>query len=353
MSDRSQALDALLPLAEGQPRAMAHLARLLQEDGHPERALDLCWRALAASPDDPELAALVASIVSTTVPSWHFRLVRDAARNRAYAAALARAIRSDGRVLEIGTGTGLLAMMAARAGAGAVVTCEATPVVARLAQEIVAINGYADRVRVIAGHSTALEAGRDVGGRADVLVSEIFSNDAVGEGAIPVIEDAWRRLLAPDARVIPARVRVLVALAEDRLRDHRRIGVVDGFDLSRFDRAAKPSYQISADAPRLSLRSKAETIFTFDFQRDRVFPSGHGSAALTATSAPINGIAQWIALDLDDHETYEARPGVNTRSCWATMFHPIDELSVTDAGRTVVIHGRHDRQSLLFWTATQ
>src|SRR5262245_39237507 len=253
MSDRSQALDALLPLTEGKPRAMAHLARLLQEDGKPERALDLCRRALAASPDDPQLAALVASIVSTTVPSWHFRLVRDAARNNAYAGALRRAIHPGCRVLEIGTGTGLLAMMAARAGAGAVVSCEVNPIVARLAQETIAVNGYADRVRTIARHSTALDAARDLGGRADVLVSEIFSNDAVGEGALPAIEDAWGRLLHPDAIVIPARVRIVVALADDRLRDHRRMGVVNGFDLSYFDRAAKPSYQIGADARRLTL----------------------------------------------------------------------------------------------------
>src|SRR5262245_46940498 len=273
MSDKSQALEALLPLAEGQPRAMAHLARLLQDEGKPERALDLCLRARAASPDDPELAALVSAIVSTTVPSWHFRLVRDAARNHAYESALQRTIRPGGRVLEIGTGTGLLAMMAARAGAGTVITCEGNPIVTRLAQEIVAVNGYADRVRTIARHSTALDAARDLGGRADVLVSEIFSNDAVGEGAIPAIEDAWRRLLTAEARVIPARVRILVALAGDRLRDHRRMGIVDGFDLSGFDRAAKPSYQISADAPRLRLRSEAATIFAFDFQRDRAFPS--------------------------------------------------------------------------------
>ena len=42
----------------------------------------------------------------------------------AYDAALRRAIRPGCRVLEIGTGSGLLAMMAARAGAAQVVTCE-------------------------------------------------------------------------------------------------------------------------------------------------------------------------------------------------------------------------------------
>src|SRR5262245_58162119 len=221
IGDRSRALKALLPQVEGKPLAMAHLARLLHDDGDAEGALDLCFRARAAAPDDGELATLVAAILSASVPSWHYTIVRDERRNRAYEAALARAIRPGSRVLEIGAGTGLLAMMAARAGARAVVTCEVNPVVARMAREVVAANGYADRVQIVAKHSTALELSTDLAGPADILVAEIFSNDVVGEGAIPAIEDAWHRLLAPGARVIPMRVRVIVALAEDRRRDRR------------------------------------------------------------------------------------------------------------------------------------
>src|SRR5262245_27922181 len=147
MSDRTSKLEALLPLVEGKPLAMAHLARQLQADGQPERALDLCLRAREAAPDDEELAPLVTSILSTNVPSWHFRIVRDEVRNGGYESALARAITPGCRVIEIGTGTGLLAMMAARAGARTVVTCEASPIVARLARDIIEVNGYGDRVR--------------------------------------------------------------------------------------------------------------------------------------------------------------------------------------------------------------
>src|SRR5262245_7859754 len=277
MSDRTSKLEALLPLVEGRPLAMAHLARQLQVDGQGERALDLCLRAREAAPDDDELATLVADILSTPVPSWHFRIVADEARNRAYESALTRTMTPGCRVLEIGAGTGLLAMMAARAGARTVITCEAIPVVARLARDIVEANGYGDRVRVVAKHSTALDADRDVGGLADVLVCEIFSNDGVSEGALPAIEDARRRLLAPAARVIPMRLRVIVALAEDRRRDQREMKCVAGFDLSRFKLVARPSYRIDADASRLVIRSEPATLFTFDFERDRQFPSQHAS----------------------------------------------------------------------------
>jgi len=348
VSTRAAGLDALLPLVEGRTLAMAHLARLLLAEGQAEQALDLCLRARAASPSDPELATLVASILSTDVPSWHFRIVRDEARNAAYDGALRRAIGPDSRVFEIGAGTGLLAMMAARAGAAAVVTCEANPVVARMARDVIAANGFADRVRVVAKHSTDVVE-TDLGGPADVLVSEIFSNDTVGEGAIPSIEDARRRLTAADARVIPMRVRVVVALASDQRLDRRTIGFVAGFDLSPFNAVASPSYQIPADAPRLSLRSQPATLLSFDYQRDRSFAPQLESVALIPTGGPVNGVAQWVALDMDEHETYEARPGAGVSSCWAVMFHPLPWLDRVVPGEAVVVSGRHDRQQLHLW----
>jgi type III protein arginine methyltransferase len=353
VSRRATGLEALLPVVEGKAPAMVHLARLLLAEGRSERAIDLCLRARAASPDDPELATLVADVLSAEVPSWHFQIVRDAARNDAYDAALRRAIRPGMRVLEIGAGTGLLAMMAARAGAAAVVTCEANAVVARLARDIVVANGFADRVRVVAKHSSDVDVHTDLGGPADVLVTEIFSNDTVGEGAIPSIEDARRRLLAPDARIIPMRVRVVVALAEDRRADHRRAGVVAGFDLSAFNAAATPSYQIRADAPRLSLRSQPATLFTFDYQRDQSFAPELRSVTLTAEDGPVNGVAQWIALDMDAHGGYEVRPDALAPSCWAVMFHPLDGLDGVAPGEAVVVKGRHDRRQLHLWGSTR
>ena len=116
------------------------------------------------------------------VPQWHFAIVRDAARNAAYEEALKRVVTPQTRVLEIGTGSGILAMMAARAGARYVITCEMVPAVAEAAQEIVALNGLSERVRVVAKKSHDLDAERDIGGRADVLVSEIVDNKLLGEG---------------------------------------------------------------------------------------------------------------------------------------------------------------------------
>lgn len=174
------------------------------------------------------------SFISGSVPQWHFSLLQDHARNAAYDAALRRAVTPTSRVLEIGTGTGLLAMMAARAGAAAVITYEVVPAIAEKAAEIVAHNGYGDRVRVIAKHSDKLDAEADMGGRADILVSEIISNNFLSEAVLPAHERAVRDLLKPGGRVIPPRGKVRIALAHDS-REPRSLTNIEGFDLSAFN----------------------------------------------------------------------------------------------------------------------
>jgi hypothetical protein len=57
---------------------------------------------------------------------WHYRMLNDQARNEAYDRAIRRALllRPGAVVLDIGGGTGLLSMFAARAGARHVYCCE-------------------------------------------------------------------------------------------------------------------------------------------------------------------------------------------------------------------------------------
>ena len=69
------------------------------------------------------------------VPRWHFEMLADSARNRALLDAIAAVVKPRHLVLDLGTGAGLTALAAARAGAH-VVTCEANPIVAELARKI-------------------------------------------------------------------------------------------------------------------------------------------------------------------------------------------------------------------------
>jgi len=349
--DRTRDLDALLNEIEGKPRAMVGLARLLRPEDHRALAVQLCVRALELAPDDEEVRTMAADVLSTGVPQWHFDIVRDQGRNNAYEAAIRRAVSPGCRVLEIGTGTGLLAMMAARAGAAAVVTCEADVGIATAAREIVARNGFADRVRVITKHSTALDIEADLGGPVDVLLSEIVSNDLLSEGALPVMEHAaTAHLLKPGGRIVPIRGRVRMALACDDDWQTERMGTVAGFDLSPFNRLATPQRAIYVGAPRLILRSDPVDAFVFDFASGGPYPPAQVSSELVSQGGRVNGIAQWIALDLDGEGRYENFPEPGTGSSWMTNFHAFEREAHTAAGQRVAVQARHDRKSVRIWS---
>jgi hypothetical protein len=131
----------------------------------------------------------------------HIEMLDDVVRTQRYIMALQRTIRPGDVVLDIGTGTGVLAMAAARAGAKHVYAIEAGSI-AEKAQEIVAINGFAHTITVLQGWSTSLE----VRERADVLVTETLGSDPFNERIVETVLDARKRLLSPGVRIIPNRL---------------------------------------------------------------------------------------------------------------------------------------------------
>jgi SAM-dependent methyltransferase len=349
MADLKDKIAALEPLSRDNPGAMLVLAYMLRKDGQEARALELSRAALAHPISDAILVAKARAFISDSVPGWHVVIVHDEVRNAAYDQALRRAIGPDSRVLEIGAGTGLLAMMAARAGAAQVVSCEMNPAVAAKAGQIVARNGYADRVRIIAKHSDTLDANADMGGRADVLVSEIVSNNLLGEDVLSAHERAMRDLLKPGAKVIPAGGRIRVALAEDARDGLHRLGEIAGFDLSSFNELSEPVRQIRPGHERLALRSEPADLFAFDFASPNYCAPSAMNIDLASNGGRVNGVAQWIALKLDEGTIYENRPAAGAQSCWAVLFYPLEKSIQTMPGEIIRVYGAHDRHNLTIW----
>lgn len=128
-------------------------------------------------------------------------MLGDAVRNRAFAEALRRAITPGRtRVADLGTGTGFLAALAARAGAASVWACEAEEGLAALARKTLAANRL-PRLRVETGHSTDLMPPTPV----DLVVAEVLGNLATEEHLVETLTDA-RRFLAPGGAMIPCGV---------------------------------------------------------------------------------------------------------------------------------------------------
>jgi len=141
----------------------------------------------------------------------HRTMIRDLVRTQAFRQAIDAAVRPGDIVLDVGAGSGILSLFAARAGAACVYAVEQTSI-AVLAQEMATANGVADIVQVIQGDITELE----LPGCVDVIVSEWLGGFGIDEGMLPPVITARDRWLKPGGVMIPDSVTAWVALVHDR-----------------------------------------------------------------------------------------------------------------------------------------
>ena len=124
-------------------------------------------------------------------------------------------------VLDIGTGTGLLSMMAAVEGVDSITACEEFLPMAACAEKVtiwilylrlildldkvIKQNGFEGKIKLVRKRSTELQVGPglDMERRANILVTEVFDTELIGEGAIGTYNHAAANLLTEDRIVVP------------------------------------------------------------------------------------------------------------------------------------------------------
>ncbi|HEX8812652.1 MAG TPA: tetratricopeptide repeat protein [Terracidiphilus sp.] len=174
LGNRQQALSAFMRAREIKPDdagTISNLGSLHLAEGRINEAVTAFRRCLEIDPDHFNARVNLEIVLKKAVAPWHFAMMNDTPRNTLYDEAIRRTVPGHS-VLDIGTGAGLLAMMAARAGARWVATCEQAPWIAAKAGEVIAANGLGDRIKLVAKRSTDLRIGVDLPDRAEVLVSD-------------------------------------------------------------------------------------------------------------------------------------------------------------------------------------
>ncbi len=267
------AFEAALASDPNMSNAANNMGSVFEKLGDDTAAITCYRRALQIDPAFVDARDNLVLACAKVAPQWHFPMMADEPRNRAYADVLAR-LAPGRRVLDIGSGSGLLAMMAARAGAAHVTSCEMQPVIAAVAKAVVANNELSDRIDIWPMKSDQLRVGHELVAPAEVLVTETFASALLSEGVLTTIEDAHRRLLAPDAVVIPRRAAAMGYLVGGQiLEEHLFAGRWRDLDLSAFDLLAPVKLgACTSIGSRMSRcpatsRSSASTSATSSFRR--------------------------------------------------------------------------------------
>lgn len=283
-------------------------------------------------------------------------MLADTTRRTAYAEALRRALCPDGlpngrSVLEIGTGPGVFALLAAQLGAREVVALETHEVIA-LGRQLARANGLGEQVRFTRIASTDYQPEQP----ADVIVSDLRGVLPLQGSHLATIVDARTRLLAPDGILIPTRDRLWASLVtapatyQDMLA-----GFSDHFDLDLGSARALLTHGMSRITLDLSqCLTEPACWATLDYRHCRDEPV-HGAVEWQlARAGTAHGIAVWFDTELLPGIGFDAGPegpGTLYRQVLLPFPEPI-VVAIGDAVRVQLDASRQGEDYQWRWRTT-
>ncbi len=248
-------------------------------------------------------------------------MLTDEVRREAYIEALRRTVRPGSVVLEIGTGPGVFAMVAARLGAAKVIAVEPNDIIG-LARQLVARNGLADRVELIQGLSTALKASEQV----DVVLSDLRGTLPCFGRHLATISDAQERFLRPDGVLIPAQDRLwgsVVSAPEPFAK------LLAGWDDSAFDLELAAARQMALNSwtrvhlPASACLTEPLCWATLDYYQLRHQGCAGSLEWRIEQAALAHGLALWFETSLVKGVGYSSAPG--SERLYGQGFFPFPE----------------------------
>jgi len=317
------------PFAEailGQDDPTPGLIRLLGtlgEKAPEEEASDFALLLRRTLPQSSLLDRVSDVYIRRKYPLWYIRAVNDRHRNAAYHRALQALVTPETLVVETGTGSGLFAMLAARAGACHVYTCESDPHVAAIARANIEKNGLTDRITLYECDCDDLRLGEHLPRRADLLLHEFIASHFLVSKIGPMFSPIRSELLTPGAHVLPHRADSVGMLVGDRwLLDSIRVSPnVEGLDVTAINILASAGVPYSGPVAIEKPLSCAITLAEFDLMSKAGPPHSSRLIELQATAdGDATGILQWIRNHFPDGSVYENRPELACN--WAPVFWP-------------------------------
>lgn len=140
-------------------------------------------------------------ILKLNVPQWHYSMLQDRERLGVFKWAIERSVKPEDILYDVGTGSGILAMISARI-VRKVYAIELDPITYQYALENIRINGF-NNIVLVEGDAREYIPEDEV----DVVVMEMLDTALITEPQVPVMNAILKKgILREGGRIIPQRV---------------------------------------------------------------------------------------------------------------------------------------------------
>ena len=264
---------------------------------------------------------------------YHQTLLGDTPRMLAYERAIRALVQPGMTVLDLGTGTGVLAMLAARRGAR--VHAVESAAVAEVARQLVQANGL--DVTVHAADVRSLEPVEPV----DLVIGDFMGRFVLDDEMLEAVTAAGR-WLKPDGRFCPGELRLKLAPVD------RTGGALDVFSdpMLGLDLHAALPYAhndvYASTVPPQALLAGAQVWSTIHPPKP---PGLEATCTFTTRAGVLGGFAGWFEADLSPDVLLDTGPG--RASHWGQVLFPMPTVHV-DEGTPVRITLRAESSPLVW-----
>lgn len=262
----------------------------------------------------------------------HEEMLSDTVRVQAYHRGIRSNVRPGDVVVDLGTGTGLLAFMASRAGAKKVYAVEHSDFI-EVAREIGRHNGFTN-IEFVQANSREFTPPEPV----DIVLHEQMGDELFNENMVENLLDVRDRFLRPGGRILPSRFRLFiepVTLHESmRVRRFWNIGLPDAIDLlpmrespitARYDTGRNEQVWLRPGSVAATFGMPAPVV---EFDLDTLagtsaLPTDIAIERIASADMIVDGTCIWFEAQFDDTTTLSTSP-LGPLTSWGNRLYRLD-----------------------------